>query len=338
MRTITQSLSAIVLVAAVGTIRGTTAGEVELSRVKGEWPAAAQRLDEMFAQVRGRARLWSEGGRSANRFRDDARFAIDHGMEKVDLERFTAGPKRLKLADMAYCGADGSMFRIVRRAGAESYNVQGIGKTDNEWWVYVSTFGRSVHAHHGVMGRPMTSVFGRPGFEITGAEAIDQAGKTLMRVDCVSGPSAAKDQISLVLDPDAGWIVRSCRFRPRYDESDLFRFEVEYGPARGGIPLPRHVKLDTPSGVVDHCEFTDWTFAPTAVSEFNMTHYGLPDLVQAHRPRNTLPYWLAGLGVLIGSIAFVLRRLMSRGSDPARHDAGATAIARRGNTGTRRID
>ena len=110
----------------------------------------------------------------------------------------------------------------------------------------------------------MTRVLESPGFEITSAEAIDEAGRNLMRVDCEFGPLTPKEQVSLDLDPDASWIVRSCRYRSGgIDPGRLSTFEIEYGPSRNGIPLPRNVGLVDFLGVVHHCEFTEWSFAPT---------------------------------------------------------------------------
>jgi len=318
MRRTTRLLPAIILPTLLGPISA-QAGEAEMVRVKAEWPAAARRLDEMFAQVRGTARLSHEDPHATAKLpRTEARFAIDHGMEKVELSRFTQDYRPVKLADIVYCVGEGTAFRLFRRAGDELYIVQGIGTTPSDRYSYVSLFGRFVLAHHGVEGLSMSRFLESPGFEVIGAEALNRAGKNLIKVDCVSGPRASKGQISLVLEPDAGWIVRSCRYRPGYEPGSLFHYEIEYGTSRGGVPLPRRVKLEEPGGIIHHCEFTDWVFAPTPVSEFNMVHYGLPDLVHAYRPRNTLPYWLAGLALLVGSIALVLWRLASRGAPPSR--------------------
>lgn len=308
------SMPAALLPILLGAISATSAGEVELNRVKSEWPAAARRLDEAFVQVRGSARLWTEKPHALGKsLLTDARFAIDHGMEKVEIERFTSGSKPTKLADIVYCVGEGTAFGLHRRAGAESYNVKGAGTSLEERYLYTSVFGRFVLAHHGAVGRPMSSFFEDSDFEIIDAEAVNQDGKGWIKVDCAFGSTAPKSRLSLVLDPENGWIVQSCRYQPNYDLDRPFLYEIEYGPAHAGIPLPRYVKItDEVGGIVDHCEFTGWEFASTPISEFNMTHYGLPDLVHAQKPRNMLAYWLAGFAVLAGVSAFALRWMASR--------------------------
>ena len=308
-----------ILLGLFATVSDAFAGEAELARVRIELPGAARRLDARFAQVRGSARSWFEDPRAAGKsLISETRFVIDHGMEKVEISRFRPSTKPVKLADMVYCIGDGTGFRLYRRVGDRSYRVEGVGATPKVTGAYVSLFGRFVVAHHGVMGRSLTQILSSPGFEIVGAEVLKADGKDLMRVDCVSGELASRDQFSLILDPALGWVVRSCRYRPGYESGSLFNFEIEYGTAQESGPLPRRVKLDEPDGIVNHCEFSDWTFAPTPLAEFNMAYYGLPDLVTAQRPRNLLPYWLAGLAVLSGMFAFALRRLASRGFRSAR--------------------
>ena len=209
----------------------------------------------MFAHVRGTARLWEDNpGVPAKLPLSEDRFAIDHGMEKVDIVRFSRGSKPVKLSDVVYCVGNGTAFHLTRAAGEKDYSVKGIGKTKMDGHLYVSVFGRFVNAHHGVQGRSMSSLLKSSDFKITDAEALHQAGKSMMRIDCLVGPIVA----SLVLDPDAGWVVRSGRFHPSDAPADLSSVEVEYGLIRNGIPLPRQVKYDWPSGIVEHCEFTGW--------------------------------------------------------------------------------
>jgi hypothetical protein len=313
MNNISPYLPATALLIALASNPGTLAGEPEVSRVKSELPAAARRLDGMFAQVQGTARLWYVDRRASSKsLLTEARFAIDHGMEKVELGRFTQEPKPKKLGEFVYCVAEDSAFQLHRLAGKTAYEVHGIGRTSSDRDRYATLFGRFVTAHHGVMGRRLSRVLESPGFEITGAETVEEGGRKLMRADCVQGSGPIKNQFSLLLDPGAGWIVRSCRYRPFYYPEAVFRFDVEYDEARAGSPLPRHVRItEEPFGVTHYCDFTDWTFAPTPLSEFSMTHYGLPDLIRTRRARNTLPYWLAGIAGLAGVAAFVLRRMTS---------------------------
>lgn len=317
-----QILPAIVLLCWSGLVPTAYAGDVEMVRVKAEWPDAARRLDAMFTPVRGSARLSKtkpgEGG-AASKPRVTVRFAIDQGREKF--ERTSAATGRQapseKPNDVIAIVGD-TAFRLSRESNMTDYEVRGVdlSKSDRQvYFTYLSMFGYFMYAHHGVYGRPMGRVFESPGFRINDARALDQDGKSLIQVDCEFGygTDAPNDQVTLVLDPDAGWVVRSCRWHPGYELKSTVAFDVEYDSPRGGVPIPRVVRVETTDGRVTYCEFTDWEFVSTPLAEFQMAHYGLPDLIQAHRPRNMLPYWLAGIAVVLGVVGFVVRRLAQRG-------------------------
>jgi hypothetical protein len=296
-------LGAIASLNLLGVVPGALAGEAELSRVKSELPPAARRLEEMFSRVRGTARMWEDNPRASTKTPvSEDRFAIDHGMEKVDVSRVSRGAKPVKLSDIVYCVGKGTAFHLIRRNIEQPYVIKGLGK--REEYAYISEFGRFVNAHRGVLGHSLNNLLDSPDFKITGAQAIDQAGKNLLRVDCVFGPM----QMSLDLDPAAEWIVRSGRFHPSDDPRDLTTIEIEYGPAQNGVPLPRKVRFDWSTGLVHHCEFTEWTFAPTPSAEFSMTYYGLPDIVHADRSSSVRAYWLAGIALFVGSIALLFWR------------------------------
>lgn len=326
----------VALLALLMTIPAAVAGEVELSRVKAEWPVAAQRLEQMFASVKGTARVWNENSlSSAQPVLDEDHFAADHGMEKVEITRLNQASPPVKLGHVVYCVGEGTSFELRSRED-KKYTVGGIGATQRDADRYLASFGQYFHAHNGVLGIPMPRFLNSPGFNITAAEAISEAGKSLIRVECVSGLGNDKARASLVLDPDGGWVVRSSRFQRTIRRSNnkpnpVIAFDVEYGSSRNGIPLPRLVKTQRlpssatvakgkPGVSVNYCEFTDWTFDSTPSSEFTMTHYGMPDLVHAaQQPRSKRLYLLLGNAVLVAVVAIGLWRRGSRdrGLSPA---------------------
>ena len=129
----TRFFPAVTLLAMFGIVSTTLAGEAELRRVNAELPAAAQRLDELFAQARGTVRIWFEDPRSLGKPPlTEAHFAIDHGMEKVELARSTQGSSSEKLADIVFCVGKGTAFYLYRRSGVERYDVKGIGTTSSD--------------------------------------------------------------------------------------------------------------------------------------------------------------------------------------------------------------
>lgn len=63
----------------------------------------------------------------------------------------------------------------------------------------------------------------------------------------------------------------------------------------------------------ESCEFLDWRFEPTAREEFQLSHYGLPDVPATGKYRShAITYWLAGAAVAGLVIALALRRIANR--------------------------
>jgi len=139
-------------------------------------------------------------------------------------------------------------------------------------------------------------------------------------------PRARGGGASLVLDPDAGWLVRSCRYRPAAEGGRAFDFEVEYGPPRDGLRLPKVVRMAPPGGVSHRCAFSEWDFAPTPDAEFSMAHYGLADPRLARRAGT--PRWLVGLAALGGAVALAIAAFQLR----SRRAAGPRPASRGGFT------
>ena len=292
-----------------------TAGETELKLVKKEWPAAAKRLEDRFSQVRGTAQLWNVKPRgSAKKIIAEARFAIDHDMAKVEIVRFTRESPRIRLSESVYFAGKGTAFKLARRASEKSYTIQGIGATQIEHNGYLSVFGQFAVAHNGMLGIPMTDFLNNPAVEIMAAEPVDQAGKSLMKVDCVNNSGEVKTKVTFILDPAASWSVRSCGWQPVNKPNPTISCDITYGPSRGEIPIPQRVDMRRRGGLEQHCEFKEWLFAPTPTSEFTMSHYGLPNLIKTPKASNLIPYWLAGTAALLAVIAIVLLWMASRRS------------------------
>ena len=154
----------------------------------------------------------------------------------------------------------------------------------------------------------------QPGYRVISAERLVKDGRDLIEVEFEVGAKAPKDRIVIVFDPQADWVIRSSEFRSGNASRLRIVTDVEYGPPRDDVPLPRRVISRDGSGSSSVCEFVDWSFEPTPAAEFTMPYYGLPDLVsKVEKRRNKLPYWLAGGAVASLLLTLVFRRLSARG-------------------------
>ena len=289
-----------------------------MARFQREFPDAARRLEERFAHVKGSCLLQTQGkGKRESDTRpstiDEADFAIDHGNEKLTLRRMPSptgkGPHS-PLVEFVYCVSKNSDFSLVRPPGAAAYTVEEVGTRAMQGSAYTQFFGRFVRAHQGVMMQTMSQVMSGPGFLLKDAERVTEDGRSLVKIHYEAGREEPKNQGSVVLDPDGGWVVRSSEFRPGAAPKMRFTANVTYEPTGAdGILLPRRVIIRGPTDE-SSCEYTNWSFEPTPIAEFGMPFYGLPDLTARVEKRwSTLPYWLAGLAVAGVGLAFVLKRL-----------------------------
>jgi hypothetical protein len=288
------------------------AGEAELHRVEAEWPPAARRLSEAFVTVRGKARITSEKlGATGPPLVREAFFAIDRDRKKVELVHYSTGAHPTKLGEVVYCVGEDTAFEVKRRGETHGYTVGGIGTTNEERDSYLTTFGQYFLAPNGVAGISLPQFFAQRAFKILSAEVVEQAGRSLMEVQCVSGPDRPVSKLTFLLDPAAGWSVRSLRLHPIQEPKAVTSYEIEYAVPEGELPIPRSVKLDR--GFARHrCEFTEWDFSPTPASEFNMTHYGLPDMAVPRRSPYTTALLLAAIAIVAAIAGWLLRRLATR--------------------------
>lgn len=293
----------------------------EMARFEREFPAAAKRLEERFSRVKGSCRLWTK--RSSDTLTplvNEADFAIDHGYEKVAVQRkISAGGKNSKHFDKVYCVGPNTVFTLMRLPDAKDFLVEKVGSTSQDRAAYLTEFGRLIKAHVGVFGFPMTQIMAGPYFRLTNAERTATNGRDLVKVDYEVGTEEPFLRASVVFDPDAGWAVRSSDCRFGLNPGPRFVTDVEYGPSRDGLPLPRRVAIRDETGETAFCEFVDWSFEPTPEREFGMPYYGLPDLVaRVNTPRIAPIYWLSGIAAAGLAAALMLRRFATHRMRPSR--------------------
>ncbi len=286
----------------------------EVDRFKREYPPAAKRLEERFARAKGSCRLSGvEAGDSKTSRLDEAIFDIDHGYEKLTIKRWLpGGGASPQFYESVYCVGEHTDFYLTRLPGAKGFAVEGIGSTDSDRSAYLTLFGRFVKSHLGVFGWPLTRTMASPDFRLKNAERITKNGHSLVKVDYEIGAQEPKHQVSVVLDPDYGWAIRSSDYRPANAAGVRFVTEIEYGPSRDGFSLPRLVTIRDHVGV-SSCEFSNWKFEGTPEAEFGMPHYGLPDLTaKTTSSPSSLPYWLVGFALAGLALSFFLKRAGSR--------------------------
>lgn len=280
------------------------AGQAEVDRFLREYPEAARRIQERYAQIRGECHI-TGAARRAN----PARFAFDHGFRKVE---FFADPNaKGRSGSMVYCLGPDSGFGLRRENDKAPYRVFWLGPASENKRVFDLQFGKYLNAPHSIYWTPLMNLV-KPGdiWNMT-AEEVARDGETLFKVYYESGEKKeAPNKTWLVLEPNS-WVIRSYEVLAGWPPgaTRTTKIEVEYDPSGGGIPIPRRVKITDPNLKSEVCEFRNVAFEPTPRAEFSMEFYNLPDIAATPpaRPVGLIP-WFVGLGVL-GLVAGIALKL-----------------------------
>jgi prepilin-type N-terminal cleavage/methylation domain-containing protein/prepilin-type processing-associated H-X9-DG protein len=303
------ALVATILVGA-GTGIATQAGEAEIERFRREYPDAAARIQAEYAMLRGRCRLVESGGPPGRKAPaiHDVEFNVDHGFSKALIQP-KSGPQESR-ADRVYCLKPTGGFWLVKPPGAKVFSVRSLGDDPKLKISFDNRFGKFLIAPYGILNMRFVEYLSFSNFTLRSAEPVEVDGKRLLRVECDSGAGApeTRARTTVVLDPEAGWLIHSAELRmdPRKDHVAI-GFTVTYQDATGPqAPLPREIRFLDPTGITTTCAFESIERKPTPESEFTMTYFGLPDIAT---PRggdwrlSTLGIMLiAGIACLAGSL------------------------------------
>ncbi len=328
---------AVVLVVLLGVSPFSRGGDELAKRFQREYPAAAERLKERFSTARGTCRIRHAAGNPKVHSVEEADFACDGGFQKVNIRRKIPGDGPMYLEEVLCIGEDYNFkhFYLERLPGSKDYLVAGIDPTDSGVPVYsryMTRFGEFVNARSAILGQPISRLMTLPGYRLMRAESVAKDGRELIKVDFeVEVKEAGITQgISAVLDPDAGWVIRSYEHRtvgssmPQPGISAI----IEYDPPLDGIPLPRRVTIRMPEDDTT-CEFLKWSFERTPLAEFGMPFHGLPDLASRARIQEKSPAnWLLAIAAGGVVLALILWRLAASRARPA----SARAASSRGFT------
>lgn len=292
----------------------------QMERFQREYPPAAKRLQQRLSRTRGKCRIsLILPGQSKPARLDEVDFAFDHERELAYFRRKhlidQEGQPPEELVHGA--GKDG-VFVLERLSSEAAFTVQSVGRSLKDFAVYNGVFAQFPKAPYSAFFElSLSDVLASKSCRITKAERVKQNGRNLVEIDYVLGAEGPKTETSAILDPDAGWVIRSAVMKPGGPKTVRpWTLEIEYGDLSGDRTiLPRRVMIRDGSGGTRVCEFDEWRSESTPEAEFRMPFYGLPDLVAATNvPRNGVLTWLGMVAVGIAAVAFILRWIASRGT------------------------
>lgn len=254
-----------------------------------EYPRAAQRLKERFADCRWTCRISRTNPDGSADTPTTATFALGHGRQKVLARIKDLAGDANSFFDEVYVVDDASRspaFRLQRGPGRHEFILAGIDRDKSESTIfakYTSRFGVFAKVNFAICGEEFVDFMTDPASRLVAVARQAQDGRDLIRVEFerVDEPNGGmKRRMTALLDPAAGWSMRS--FEDKFEgpqAADAQSALIEYGPARDGFFLPSKMILSE-FGEKAVCEFSDWSFGPTPLAEFEMPSFGLPDLAR----------------------------------------------------------
>ncbi len=174
-----------------------------------------------------------------------------------------------------------------------------------------------------VLGVRLSDLIKYPGFTIKEVRGVQYNGKEMVQLTYdrqyppeakVSGP----EQGTVILDPEQYWCVQEFR----YDNPLRKGVEtVEYAGAIDGFHIIQRCTHKTTNkqygSLIFTMEYDKVTPRDIPESEFTLSAFGLPDIpLPSEQKPPTLWRWLIGIGIGLGAIAFLFRRLWKRRQIP----------------------
>lgn len=233
----------------------TRADEADVARFREEYPSALERLEARFAQYRANATMMSEDGKGSGVV-SRLEIAADHGFQKVrSLSKPSPNDPPGEIEGVI-CVGERSAFSISRVPEYyEAFQPDGSGDEQVTRAVFNQEYGAFINAPFAMFGRPLSEALKMPGVRLVSVEKLDDEPgllRVVHEMDAYFQGVAVKSRLSMTLDPDAAWVIRSIEHQfesmpglgGNLESMPGLRgnLEVEYGETRDGIPLPRTVK------------------------------------------------------------------------------------------------
>ena len=298
-----------------------------LKRVKAEYPAALNRLESSFRTVRGsgKSRVVIPLPKAAERtIVADFSFAFQGTSRRVVRWFTDTSPERTGSRGEAYCINPTYSFSLSRDDPDKPYLLNGFetsGK-DSVDETLMALAGDYIDMPFMVDGVAISRLMAAPGFRFSRASPVSEGGLELIKVefDCPNPDRGVRPKPwvyagSLILAPSETWSLRSAEYYFHPSLKRMFKSTIDYQKTTGGVPLPKKVAVVEPSNLTRTWEFDELSLASTPESEFTMTAFGLPDLMNrpgVDQSRSHLGYWFVGLAIVGILTALVMRKLASR--------------------------
>lgn len=272
-----------------------------------EYRKESKLIAEKLSKVRGKFHVIREERNSEA----DYEFHFDHGFEKV--HSFTSGnTKGIKFnLEKIECFGNGDYFRLERSKDSEPFQLKSIGGSFMDVNIYLNYTGRILMAPLGARPILLQDVMKLKHFELIDVNRISPKEEYL-EVRFKYGTSSPKVESIIVLDPSNHWSIISQETTSWTKRGNAYieKLNVKYGDTVDGLRMPKTVTIEREGRMGPEINFTEWRFEGTPESEFKLSHYNLPDLIQNRKNNSSFRFYvrLAIASLFIMLIFYLLRK------------------------------
>ncbi len=299
------------------------AGEAEVARVKKEFPAALQKLEQTFNEVKAVGVIHykeKRKGKEESRVERTA-LAKQGDLQKVVSQDLDEDGKSSDSGERVVCFSPQMSFVAKRRDAGSPYLLKDVQQPGSLEQVESFLTFNSLPPYS-VFSTPFSRMMSDPSFKLGSVEPAGLDGRDLRISYQYYNQQTMLSEGWVEASPDDGWVIRKTWNRMgRPPAKAQIVSSVEYGSrTSGGTPLPIRATCELLGGWHEVCDFESITFEPTPEREFTAQFYGLPDLANLAKDpsSSSAPAWLFGLAGLALVVAVGMKVMAGR---IARRDA-----------------
>ena len=277
-------------------------------RFQREYPVAARFLSERLDQCRGSYRFeWDEDGKKTGA---DVAFFRSNGFDKVEIHTSKVMNGKTFSGLIVYCVDKSTGFMIGRLDDEKNWKLYKTSLSPIEREMFDVDYARIARCPLGGYQKSLITMLDDGSAKMTDA-AVSPTNPNLVEVTFKVEDNTPLKQIKAVFDTTNHWALTHEIISVGEPLRVATEFDVEYGNSmNNGLRLP--VSIKTQNRNYPH-RFKEWKFGEVPMSEFQLPHYQLPDLIAAAKTKRFNRFeWILvaiiGVCLILGLILYKLSR------------------------------
>jgi hypothetical protein len=295
-------------------LQNALADEATKNRVLKEYPEAARFISESLDQCRGSYRFeWDEDGKKTGA---DVTFSRSYGFEKFEISSSKVMNGKTFSGLTVYCVDKSTAFVISRFDNEEKWKLNKTKLSRMEREMVDVDYARVARCPLGGYQKSLITMINDGSATLIDA-SISQKNANLLEATFKVDDTSPLKQIKAVFDTTNHWAITREIIYVGEPLRLATEFDVEYGNSmNNSLRLP--VSFKTQNSKYPH-QFKEWKFGEVPMSEFQLTHYQLPDVIAAAKPKSFNRFdWMLiaiiGGFLILGSILYKYSRSTAKKS------------------------